>query len=74
MIFIHHHGDTEREEKPPERIRHVAKRANAQASPLLFHNNRIYVNSAEPTIDRVMSKPESCGSDFWEIVVEATDL
>lgn len=74
MLFIHHHGDTEQEAAPPERIRHVAKRWCETGAPTLAANMRGFVRATGAQIGQVMANPETCGSNYWEIVVEATDL
>lgn len=75
MIFIHHHrGDSEREEEPPERIRHVARRAIEQGSVFLDRNSRLFVSASNPRINQVWTMPTNCGSDYWELVIEDTDL
>lgn len=74
MLFIHHHSDTEREEAPPARIRHVAKRWCETGGPALAANKRGFVRATGAQIGQVMATPDACGANYWEIVIEDTDL
>jgi len=81
MLFIHHHNDTEREEKPPRRLQRLARKLSAHGG-LALRSHRGFINSAplgpfsgpRPHINDVMATPDSCGSDYWEIVIEDSDL
>lgn len=73
MIFIHHHQDTEREEKPPPEIRRIAYRLCDKGGPAVA-NARGFVTAINPRFDQVMASPAQCGSDYWEIVIESADL
>lgn len=74
MIFIHHKRDTEREEAPPAHIRRVARRWCEVGGPSLDANTRGFVRATKPRVELVMATPDTCGGDYWEIIVEATDL
>jgi hypothetical protein len=73
MIFIHHHQDGEREEKPPKNIRRIAHRI-ADRGGAAVANVRGFVSAANAIMENVRSTPNDCGSDFWEFVIEDTDL
>lgn len=74
MLFIHHHKDSEREEKPPPHIRCVASRWCEVGGPALDANTRGFVRATKPRVDLVMATPATCGSNYWEIVIERDDL
>ena len=73
MLFIHHNNDSEREEKPPARIRHVANRLCNNGGPAVA-NTRGFVSADDPQVGKVMATPNQCGPDFWEIVIEDGDI
>jgi aspartate/methionine/tyrosine aminotransferase len=73
MIFIHHHSDTEREESPPKNIRRIAIRI-ADRGGAAVANARGFVSARNAIIENVRSTPNDCGSDYWEFVIEDTDL
>jgi len=74
MMFIHHQGDSEREQKPPEKIRRIGRRLCEDGGPALTTGQRGFVSAKDPQLGKVMAVPDNCGSNYWEIVVEATDL
>lgn len=73
MIFIHHHQDTEREEKPPQNIRRIANRV-AERGGQAVANERGFVSATNAIMENVRATPNDCGSDFWEFVIEDSDL
>lgn len=74
MLFIHHHKDTERDEPAPPAIQRVARRTCEQAGPIAIPGRRLFVPATKPHMDQVRTSPAGCGANYWEIVIEATDL
>ena len=73
MIFIHHYQDSERDEKPPKNIQRIARRLAETGGSAVTHTPA-FVSAKEPRMEDVTTNPESCGSDYWEIVIEDSDL
>jgi hypothetical protein len=71
MIFIHHHADNESEEKPPPPIRRIAYRICERGGT---PDMRGFVSATSAIMENVRSTPNDCGSDFWEFVIEDSDL
>lgn len=73
MLFIHHYEDTEREEKPPARINHVARRFKEVCAPVLTGNTKCFLTVSSLMTD-ILSKPKPSWADYWEVVIEDSDL
>lgn len=73
MLFIHHYQDCEREEKPPQAIRRIAYRLSDKGGPAIA-NVSGFVGAVNPRYDQLSTSPDQCGSDYWEIVIEDSDL
>lgn len=73
MIFIYHHGDIEREAPPPPAIRRIAYRICDEGGPAV-RNQRGFVSATNAIYENVRSTPNDCGSNYWEFVIEDTDL
>lgn len=73
MLFIHHHQDSEHEEKPPAKIKRIAYRIAERGGPAVA-NMRGFVSAANAIMENVRSTSIDCGSDYWEIVIEDSDL
>lgn len=73
MIFIHHHGDNEREEKPPPNIRRIAYRV-ADRGGIAVANTRGFVSAVNAIMENVRSAPNDCGPNYWEFVIEEAQL
>jgi len=73
MLFIHHHGDSEREEAPPANIRRIAYRV-AERGGQAVANKRGFVSARNAIMENLRSTPNDCSPDHWEFVIEDTDL